>query len=411
MQKTQVTSQYKFTVPWASAVTAGPAYVTPVIPLSASDNNASQQQGFPIETGTNPSAGGKPPNMGDFNGFGMYNTAWLQLIQCGYVPTYDPIQQAGINGYFNGAVVQSATYPGVFYISTADNNGNDPDTGGANWTKIPAYLPYYMQDTGTVNAIAANLTPPVTAYSQLTGTLIAIKVAITNTGATTINLNSLGAVALVNTDGSSLLSQRILANSVITVVYDGSRFQIESGASPTAHGQTIFVTSGSFTCPSGVNEVYVECWGGGGGSAGFDGSSGAGGGYAAGWVAVVPGTSYTITCAAGGSAGYPSGTNGGNSTAFGITANGGTGGGAGPGPGGSGSGASLIIQGQGGTDLDDSTILFAIGGNSPRGGLGGTINAAGSGLNPSAPGGGGGANSAAEGCFQNGAAGWVSVRW
>lgn len=59
--------------------------------------------------------------------------------------------------------------------------------------------------------------------------------------------------------------------------------------------------SGNWTCPAGVTSIYVECWGGSGGSSGsstigktvFDGGDGSGGGaYAARTLSVVPGTNY-----------------------------------------------------------------------------------------------------------------------
>lgn len=186
------------------------------------------------------------------------------------------------------------------------------------------------------------------------------------------------------------------------------------------HGAQTFQTSGTWTCPAGVTRVWADVWGGGGGSVGGVGASGAGGGYEAGWVSVVPGTSYTVTCGLGGTAtGVSAGGNGGASTFQGISANGGAGGGSGPGPGGSGTGGLISIQGQGGTDLTDAGTFFsgicsnAIGGNAPRGGMGGQINSGGGGggIAPTAPGGGGGANAANNGWCQAGAPGWVILTW
>lgn len=75
----------------------------------------------------------------------------------------------------------------------------------------------------------------------------------------------------------------------------------------------------SFTAPSGVTSIKVECWGGGGGGQGGSGAGGGGGEYAAEpTLAVTPTHVYTATVGAGG-AGGPGGvggpgSNGGNST-------------------------------------------------------------------------------------------------
>jgi len=61
----------------------------------------------------------------------------------------------------------------------------------------------------------------------------------------------------------------------------------------------------TWTCPAGVTEVEVECWGAGGGGGGVTieytgGSGGGGGAYVKGKVTVVPGQTYYIRAAKGG---------------------------------------------------------------------------------------------------------------
>lgn len=119
-----------------------------------------------------------------------------------------------------------------------------------------------------------------------------------------------------------------------------------------------FLSTGSFTPPSGVTKAYVTIAGAGGGGGGGSGGGGGGGGAGAVIIKhlmhVSSATTYTVTVGAAGTggAGGPSdpGTNGGNSSFAGttspsnytVTANGGTGGtgGTGGGGGGGGSGAS-----------------------------------------------------------------------
>lgn len=89
------------------------------------------------------------------------------------------------------------------------------------------------------------------------------------------------------------------------------------------NGPREYRLSGTWTCPSGVGIVYIECWGGGGaGGRGSyleggsvireSGSGGGGGDYAAGSVLVTPGVTYSVTVGTGGAnTGDPE--NGGNS--------------------------------------------------------------------------------------------------
>jgi len=104
----------------------------------------------------------------------------------------------------------------------------------------------------------------------------------------------------------------------------------------------VFVSSGNWTCPAGVQKVLVTVIGGGGGGQGnrrqstlsTAGNNGGAGGYGAGILAVTPGTTYTVTVGAGGvgTAGdsnsvADTATAGGTSTFETIEATGGDGGG------------------------------------------------------------------------------------
>src|ERR1700758_3161740 len=63
--------------------------------------------------------------------------------------------------------------------------------------------------------------------------------------------------------------------------------------------------SGTWTCPTGVTSVTVECWGAGGGGGGASSNNpaaaggGGGGGYAKSVLVVVPGTVYNYSVGTG----------------------------------------------------------------------------------------------------------------
>jgi hypothetical protein len=79
-----------------------------------------------------------------------------------------------------------------------------------------------------------------------------------------------------------------------------------AGNSPVGTGSLTFTTSGSWLCPSGVTQVFAECWAGGGGGGGGSSGNGAGGGggeYRASFISVTPGNNYSYAVGSGGSGG------------------------------------------------------------------------------------------------------------
>lgn len=196
----------------------------------------------------------------------------------------------------------------------------------------------YAVDTGAADAYAIALTPALTVY--IPGMRIAFKASHANTGASTLNVNGLGAKDLVDHNGIALKAGAIPANAIMAAVYDGAKFQLDSpeGVTGGLIGIQVFSAPGThtYTPTPGTKSVVVELVGGGGGGAGepaCDGShcvtagGGGGGGLARSRLTTgFLGVTVTVGAGgAGGAAGANNGNNGGTSS-FGslLSATGGT---------------------------------------------------------------------------------------
>jgi hypothetical protein len=94
--------------------------------------------------------------------------------------------------------------------------------------KVQSGSANYATDTGTANAYVVTLSPVPTAYTV--GFPVYFKAANANTGASTLNVNGLGAVTITKRGGTALAAGDIPVNASIHVVYDGTNFEMVSGA-------------------------------------------------------------------------------------------------------------------------------------------------------------------------------------
>ena len=284
------------------------------------------------------------------------------------------------------------------------------------------------------NTITASVSPVLTAYSA--GQMFGFVAANTNTGATTINISSLGAKSIVSQSGA-LAENDLVSGYFYIIYYDGTNFQLlgvsTTTTSLTITGSGVQLTStgtGAWKMPvgttgqrptgaqglirlnsttgnpewydtvgaqwltfsqtSGYSVNYLIVAGGGGGGTGTNGAQPGGGGGAGGLVAstgsFTTGTAYTITVGSGGAAG----TNGANSVISGLAVTA-IGGGAG-----ANSGAVGFSGGSGGGGV----VNFATGA-----GTTGQGNAGGVGLSNGAGGGGGSSATGGNATVANGGVG------
>jgi hypothetical protein len=280
---------------------------------------------------------------------------------------------------------------------------------------------------GTANALT--LTPTVALPAYVQGEVVSFIAANTNTGAVTLNISGLGTKAITKNGTVALAGGEIVAGAVVTVWYDGTRFQLGAATRGSLIGVQVFSTPGTatYTPTAGTNSVVAEVIGGGGGGGGCaatsgtqasGGSGGGAGGYACKRItSSFSGVTVTVGAkGSGGSAGANNGTGGGTSS-FGAlaSATGGSGGqgsaaftppstGIGETAGGTGSSGDINAQGMTGRHgygLSTTAAIGGSGGSSLYGGGAQGLVTSGSSAGFGAPtgygnGGGGAANAASQ---------------
>ncbi|CAB5151768.1 hypothetical protein UFOVP148_62 [uncultured Caudovirales phage] len=161
MQSSNIPS--KIPLPFANA--AGPSYVN-TIPVTSqigiTNGRASLADGFPPLTFTPIASGGVPPFGADMNGILKEITSIQQWQQAGGFFPYDSAFSTTVGGYPKGAILQSANLQGL-WVSTAENNTTNPDTGGAGWVS----LSFEGLQAVTVTSADVTLTQLQSAYPVL----------------------------------------------------------------------------------------------------------------------------------------------------------------------------------------------------------------------------------------------------
>jgi hypothetical protein len=121
-------------------------------------------------------------------------------------------------------------------------------TDAAQFGQLQAGATQIAVVTGT-DTLAGTLTPTPTAYA--TGNLFSFVAVNTNTGAATINLNSLGAKSITKLGSTALAAGDIVSGRIYLIEYDGTRFQLinpsASSVSSFSAGTTGFTPSTATT--------------------------------------------------------------------------------------------------------------------------------------------------------------------
>jgi len=108
----------------------------------------------------------------------------------------------------------------------------------------------YGETTGT-NTYVDSLVPALTAYQ--TGQVFWMKFTNGNTGASTLNLNGLGAIALVKNVSTALASGDIPAGIILPVMYDGTNFQVDLRFAGNPTWQQVLIAGSTLTQNNTIN--------------------------------------------------------------------------------------------------------------------------------------------------------------
>jgi hypothetical protein len=108
-------------------------------------------------------------------------------------------------------------------------------------------------DTGSANAFILNFTASFSAYTD--GIIIVWIPANSNTTASTINVNGLGVVNIVNPDGSALFGNQIVANQPAQILFKGGVFELITPAVSLIKTATI-AWAGFVTPPASTSITY-----------------------------------------------------------------------------------------------------------------------------------------------------------
>lgn len=151
--------------------------------------------------------------------------------------TADNDAKKALLNHHKGATAPSYAEAGIIWIDDTATPWKLKIYDGADWIVIGAINPTtntleiyhgaaalrilnHAADTGSANAYAVAPSPPITAYA--TGQIFTLKPGNANTGASTVNVNSVGTKNIKLTDGSSLPANAMLTTGTYILFYDGT---------------------------------------------------------------------------------------------------------------------------------------------------------------------------------------------
>lgn len=127
----------------------------------------------------------------------------------------------------DGQTIPSANLPMGGYVHTGVGSATTR-TMYATSAQVQDGVFTYLTSVAGTNTLTATASILMSAYVE--GQVFYFLAPNTNTGAVTININSIGAKSLVKEGSIALVNGDIIAGSIVTIIYDGTNFQLASGA-------------------------------------------------------------------------------------------------------------------------------------------------------------------------------------
>jgi hypothetical protein len=130
-------------------------------------------------------------------------------------PVLSVLAPTGQSGNLQEWKVNNITLASINQTGKISTSGGATINGAFNWGGTSG---------GTNNAKTVSLSPAPTAYTA--GMMVVFKAGSNNTGACTIDVNSIGAKSILTPTGGALASGDITSGGVYIVVYDGTNFYL-----------------------------------------------------------------------------------------------------------------------------------------------------------------------------------------
>ena len=130
-----------------------------ILPTTPSgDNSASFESGFPPITMTLKSAGGLPPKGQNMNQILYELSALSRWSSAGVINTFDASFATSVGGYAAGSLVISDDLSKL-YISTVDENNNNPNSNPTGWLDALSYLGLHETGFATLTSSGSFTVP------------------------------------------------------------------------------------------------------------------------------------------------------------------------------------------------------------------------------------------------------------
>lgn len=148
-------------------------------------------------------------------------------------------EQALTTGDITANAVVTVIYNGTYFILQSP----------------PAPALYYGADAGANDDYVVNPVPAYAGSAYYTGMVVAFKANTANTGAATLNVSSIGAATIKKAVSSDLNDSDIRAGQWVTVVYDGTNWQMQGPAivKSTVTGSVPAAASSATTLAHGIS--------------------------------------------------------------------------------------------------------------------------------------------------------------